>query len=150
MKTLKLLIYLFFICCSSLYAQEKYKFGNVTKEELVMQEYSFDKKASAIILDEYIKVTYGRNIMLPNYKRRHMSGVLEVYNRDSLDYYTIITTIKRKIKILKPEGKQFEKVTIPFNTADALKPERIRTSFISASSYNLQNGEIKKKQNEEK
>lgn len=82
-------LFLFFTL--NLSAQENYKYGKVSVEELRMQTYANDSSANAVVLYEEGITYYG-------------------FVRD----FEVITEVRNRTKILKQEGVSEGTVTIPY------------------------------------
>ncbi|WP_321435887.1 DUF3857 domain-containing protein [uncultured Bacteroides sp.] len=107
----------------TIYAQEfTTRYGKVTKDELDMTTYQKDTTASAVTLYKNVDVVYA-------------------YNQDKfeIEYY-----YETKIKILKPEGKEYANVTIPYYDNGKPGSSKEFVSRIEAYAYNMENGKIKK------
>ena len=72
------------------------KFGSPTDEELTMTSYAPDESAPAVILYQSTRTWY--DILTGNFK--------------------VYTEVKTRIKILKPEGKEYADVEIPYVDSD--------------------------------
>ena len=98
------------------------KFGSPTKEELTMTSYAPDESASAVVLYQSTRTWYDI-----------LAGDFKVY-----------TEVKTRIKILKPEGKEYADVEVPYidNGKGGSAHEVI--SGLKAWSYNMENGKMVK------
>lgn len=98
------------------------KFGSPTKEELAMTSYAPDESAPAVVLYKSTRTWYDV-----------IAGDFKVY-----------TEVKTRIKILKPEGKEYADVEIPYldNPQERSASETI--TGLKAWAYNLENGKIVK------
>ena len=98
------------------------KFGSPTKEELAMTSYALDESAPAVVLYKSTRTWYDV-----------IAGDFKVY-----------TEVKTRIKILKPEGKEYADVEIPYldNPQERSASETI--TGLKAWAYNLENGKIVK------
>ena len=98
------------------------KFGSPTNEELTMTSYAPDESAPAVILYKSTRVWYDI-----------LSGDFKVY-----------TEVKTRIKILKPEGKEYANVEIQYidNEKERLMHEDI--TGLKAFAYNMENGKMVK------
>lgn len=100
------------------HAEEKFKFGNVSKEEMEMKTCANDSSANAVVLYE------------------------EGYtNFEYLEDFYYITELTERIKILKQEGVDLATVKTQYY---ARGTDRERISDIQAWAYNLENGKIEK------
>ena len=99
-----------------------FKFGSPSNEELTMTTYAPDESAPAVILYQSTRVWY--DILAGDFK--------------------LYTEVKTRIKILKPEGKEYADVEIPYidNPQDKSMQETI--SGLKAWSYNMENGKTVK------
>ena len=117
-------------------AQESFKFGKITKADLLKTDYPIAAEADAVVLDElqqtiFYRTSHDRNWLFK--EDGHMS----------VSY----TTISRKLKILHPEGSRHAKVYVdcyysdkeyyPTHTVESI-------SAIEAYSYTLRNGKVVK------
>lgn len=106
------------VCWSTIaHAQEGFPFGKVTRAELQMTQYEKDTTAVALVLNEH--------------------GYSFVLAEDQLN---LVLKYHVRIKVLKPEGADLANVSIDLYKKDG-KIELVRE--ISASSFNLENGQIK-------
>lgn len=106
----------------SIVAQDEYKFGKVTEEELKMTHYEPDTSATAVYL-----------YMMGDTKFTYSSTVGEFGTETNYAY---------RIKILKSEGKKYADVTIPFYVNNASGGTRERIESIKATSYTLVDGKV--------
>lgn len=99
-----------------------YKYGKISTDELNMKTYEPDTSAVAITL----------------YK----------IGNTRFDYMTsdfgIRSTFTHRIKILKPEGKSYADVIIPFFVSNNSNGNQDKITNITATAYNLVNGKIEK------
>lgn len=102
-------------------AQDEIKFGKVSKDELAMSQYLPNTSAVAVYLFK--------------------QGETE-FTYDADDGFGLLTEYSYRIKILKPEGKKYADITIPFYYDPKGVKENV--SNIKAIAYNLENGKIKK------
>lgn len=108
-----------FICAVSAFAQKPpIKFGDVTKEELLMTTYDKDTSASAVILADY--------------------GFSSIVYRESLGFSLDFERTTR-IKILTKDGLKWGDFIIPLYVSGS-DDEKIGT--LKAATYNLQDGKI--------
>ncbi len=114
-----LLLFIFFCSFSNLYSQSKY--GNATKEELEMTEYSADTTAAAVMLLKTGETRF-------------------VY--DERSGFRFEFTMQVKIKILKTEGLSWCDNDISYYEASSRNKEEIRG--LSGTTYNLEDGKIVK------
>ncbi len=122
MRSMMLLV-LAMTCSSVLRGQTSdVKFGSPTKEELAMTSYAPDESAPAVVLYKSTRTWYDV-----------IAGDFKVY-----------TEVKTRIKILKPEGKEYADVEIPYldNPQERSASETI--TGLKAWAYNLENGKIVK------
>lgn len=98
------------------------KWGKPTDEELNMTEYAADKEAKAVVLCHLTSVNYTMNL----------------YN------YLVDYQVKKRIKILKDEGKDCANISIPYiyNTKEEYGMESIEN--FKATAYNLVDGKVVK------
>lgn len=104
-------------------AQEKFKFGKVSNEEMTMTQYAPDTSAAAVIL----------------YKQSEMKFT---YN-STVGKFGTETEYVYRVKILKPEGKSYADVTIPFYVSEEPDGVKEHLDGIKAVAYNMENGKIK-------
>lgn len=122
-KSVAIITTLIFLCSLNTKAQEpNLKFGSPTNEELKMTEYSFDKNASAVTLCSLTEVYY------------------EINNNNFFVNYNI----KKRIKILKAEGKDFANIKIPYHYNDSEIDNRENITKLKATAYNIENGKTVK------
>jgi len=98
------------------------KFGSPTDEELTMTSYAPDESAPAVILYQSTRTWYDI-----------LTGKFKVY-----------TEVKTRIKILKPEGKEYADVEIPYVDSDKEKSMREDITGLKAFAYNMENGKLVK------
>ena len=98
------------------------KFGSPTDEELTMTSYAPDESAPAVILYQSTRTWYDI-----------LTGKFKVY-----------TEVKTRIKILKPEGKEYADVEIPYVDSDKEKSMREDITGLKAFAYNMENGKLLK------
>ena len=122
MKNLILLLSLFTLNTMAQSMEPNLKWGKPTNEELTMTEYSLDKDAEAVVLCHLTSVNY----------------TMDLYN------YMVDYKIKKRIKILKDEGKDYANISIPyiFNTDAEYGTESIED--FKATAYNMENGKVVK------
>ena len=122
MKNLILLLSLFTLNAMAQSMEPNLKWGKPTNEELTMTEYSLDKDAEAVVLCHLTSVNY----------------TMDLYN------YMVDYKIKKRIKILKDEGKDYANIGIPyiFNTDAEYGTESIED--FKATAYNMENGKVVK------
>lgn len=98
------------------------KWGKPTDEELNMTEYAADKEARAVVLCHLTSVNY----------------TIDLYN------YLVDYQVKKRIKILKDEGKGYANISIPYinNTKEEYGIESIES--FKATAYNVVNGKVVK------
>ena len=92
------------------------KWGKPTDEELNMTEYAADKEAKAVVLCHLTSVNY----------------TMDLYN------YLVDYHVKKRIKILKDEGKDYANISIPYiyNTNEEYGEETIES--FKATAYNIE------------
>ena len=119
--------YLFFLafCTMNVVAQPSepnLKWGKPTEEELNMTEYAADKEAKAVVLCHLTSVNY----------------TMDLFN------YLVDYQVKKRIKILKDEGKDYANISIPyiFNLEEKYGTESIED--FKATAYNVVNGKVVK------
>ena len=98
------------------------KFGNPTDEELAMTSYAPDESAPAVVLYQSTRTWYDI-----------LTGKFKVY-----------TEVKTRIKILKPEGKEYADVEILYIDSDKEKSMREDITGLKAFAYNMVNGKLVK------
>lgn len=98
------------------------KFGSPTKEELTMTSYAPDESAPAVVLYQSTRVWY------------------DIYTGG----FKVYTEVKTRIKILKPEGKEYADVEVPYidNQHDHSATETI--TGLKAWAYNMEDGKMVK------
>ena len=98
------------------------KWGKPTDEELNMTEYAADKEAKAVVLCHLTSVNY----------------TMDLYN------YLVDYHVKKRIKILKDEGKDYANISIPYiyNMNEEYGEESIES--FKATAYNIVNGKVVK------
>jgi len=118
---MKNLLTLLILCCTFSGFAQNYKFGKVSKEELEESVHPLDSTAEAAYL----------------YSKRRTS-----YNFTKNEGFQIVNEIHQRIKIYSKEG--FDKATqeISFYKPESGSKERV--TGISAVTYNLEGGKIKK------
>lgn len=104
-------------------AQDGIKFGKVSNEELTMSQYVPDTSAVAVYL----------------YKQGETKFTYSVDNG-----FGLLSEYSFRIKILKPEGKQYADVSIPFYYDFNSQGVKENISNIKAVAYNWENGKMKK------
>lgn len=119
--------YLFFLlfCTLKTMAQTSepnLKWGKPTDEELNMTEYAADKEAKAVVLCHLTSVNY----------------TMDLYN------YMVDYQVKKRIKILKDDGKDYANISIPYiyNTKEEYGMESIED--FKATAYNVVDGKVVK------
>ena len=116
-----LLMAIFFF--QTISAQENFKFGKISHEELSMNQYAPDTSATAVFL-----------CMLSETKF--------TYNSTTGDFGTETDHMYR-LKILKPEGKEYADITIPFYVSDKAEGIKEQVGSIKATAYTLADGKTK-------
>ena len=116
---------LFAFCALNAVAQTQepnLKWGKPTDEELNMTEYAADKEAKAVVLCHLTTVNYTMD--LHNYL---------------VDYH-----VKKRVKILKDDGKDYANISIPYidNPKEQYGLEAIED--FKATAYNIENGKVVK------
>ena len=101
-------------------AQPNLKFGKPTEEEMSMSGYAPDKDAKAVVLCHTTRVWY------------------DVKVADFL----LIKEVKKRIKILKSDGKDFANVEIPYYEPEAAHLPKEVIMGLKASSFNMENGKM--------
>jgi hypothetical protein len=98
------------------------KWGKPTAEELNMTEYAADKDAKAVVLCHLTNVSY----------------TIDLYD------YMVDYRIKKRIKILKDDGKDYANISIPYilNTNEEYGIESIED--FKATAFNMVNGKVVK------
>ena len=118
-----ILLVLAMACSPVLMAQNpNVKFGSPTDEELTMTSYAPDESASAVVLYQSTRTWYDI-----------LTGKFKVY-----------TEVKTRIKILKPEGKEYADVEIPYINNDNEKSMKEDITGLKAFAYNMENGKMVK------
>lgn len=97
------------------------KYGKITQYEASMTECPGDSLAEAIVV-----YSIGEN---------YFRGVDD-------KGFILYMEIRKKIKILKPAGIEYANIEIPYYTGNSRENERVYD--IEATTYNLENGELKK------
>lgn len=115
-KPYLVLFFLIFFYQNVSYCQEKYKFGEVSMEEMEMKTYPNDSSVNAVVLYE--------------------DGYT---NFDYEDGFILSKELKERIKILKQEGVDLATVTTTYRVEGSDK-ERILD--IEACAYNFEHGKI--------
>ena len=105
------------------FGQNEFKFGKVSKEELNMTQYAADTSATAVYLYKEGKTHF-------------------TYQSTTGDFGTESTYFYR-IKILKPEGKKYADITIPFYVGNGSNGVKEQINGIKAVAYTLENGKVK-------
>ena len=98
MKQIIAVLFLTTIC--GIINAQNLKFGKPTNEELVMTVYDNDPDASAVVLCQLTTVSY----------------TIDYFN------YFVDYQVKKRIKILKDEGKEYESLLLCGNPAEFLLP----------------------------
>ena len=98
------------------------KFGSSTNEELTMTSYAPDESADAVILYQSTRVWYDI-----------LAGDFKVY-----------TEVKTRIKILKPEGKEYADVEVPYIEDEKTHSVHEVITGLKAWAYNMENGKVVK------
>ena len=103
-------------------SQPNLKWGKPTDEELKMTECSIDKEAKAVVLCHLTSVNY----------------TMDLYN------YLVDYQVKKRIKILKDDGKDYANISIPYiyNTKEEYGMESIEN--FKATAYNIVDGKVVK------
>lgn len=101
-------------------SQPNLKWGKPTDEELKMTECSIDKEAKAVVLCHLTSVNY----------------TMDLYN------YLVDYQVKKRIKILKDDGKDYANISIPYiyNTKEEYGIESIEN--FKATAYNIVDGKV--------
>ena len=118
--------FLFFVCLSTSVAAQplapNVKFGNPTKEELAMTTYDPDPEAAAVKL----------------------CGTQDVYYDILKNNFVIVYEIKKRIKVLKPEGTDEANISIVYTNHEVVGKPQEEITNIKATAYNLENGQVVK------
>jgi len=117
----KVLLFTAFVFLLSDAIAQDYKFGKVSKEELEEKFYPLDSTANAAYLY--------------NYRRTH-------YTFSQTEGFQVISEFHQRIKIYTKEGFEYATRTISYYKPDKGGTEKI--SSLSAVTYNLQDGKVKK------
>ena len=123
-------ILLFCFLAGSIWAKSQeisYKYGKIADDELKMTTYDKDTSAVAVVLYENGYFSYDYNT--------------------TVGFQTTLD-LKKKIKILKPEGTNYGDIAIPYYSKN--NAEREMVSGIEAIAYNLENGKVVKSKLEKK
>lgn len=118
MNRINILTVLFFLCLVSESMGQNYKFGNVSKDELMEKACSQDSSAAAEVLYRKVDVSFdyvqssGFRVVTEIHER------VKIYKKDGFDYATVIEKLRKR-------GREKEKVF-----------------GLSAITYNLENGKI--------
>ena len=124
MKGNAILFFLLTFCSLNVLAQASepnMKWGKPTEEELNMAEYAADKEAKAVVLCHLTSVNY----------------TMDLYN------YMVDYQVKKRVKILKDDGKDYANLSIPY----IYNPKEDRIESIEdfkAVAYNMVNGKVVK------
>ena len=115
------------IMCASLIGQlqaqePNTKMGKPTKEELTMTTYAPDPNASAVVLYKSTRVWYDI-----------LGGDFKVY-----------TEVNTRIKVLKPEGKEYADVEVPYVENESMKSSHEDITGLKACAFNMENGKMVK------
>lgn len=118
----KLIITLFLAVIGLSVQAQNLKFGKPSNEEIDMTVYEKDPEASAVVLCHLTTVKYQVDFL--NYL---------------VDY-----DVKKRIKVLKEEGREYANITIPYiyNPEDEYGLEQIED--FKATVYNVENGKVVK------
>jgi len=117
MRSLTLLLILFFLSSYASAQDDGFPFGKVTYSDLELRNYPKDTSAVALVLNEF--------------------GEAYIENGDD---YNLIFKNHVKIKILKKAGLEYADFEIPLRKIEA-KAERIRS--VTASTFNVENGSMR-------
>lgn len=98
------------------------KMGKPTNEELTMTSYAPDEEAPAVVLYKSTRVWYDI-----------LAGEFKIY-----------TEVKTRIKVLKPEGKEYADVEVPYVENASMKSTREDITGLKAFAYNMENGKVVK------
>ena len=98
------------------------KFGNPTNEELTMTSYAPDESAPAVILYQSTRTWY--DIVAGGFR--------------------VSTEVKTRIKILKPEGKEYADVEVLYIDNDQDRSLNENITGLKAWAYNMENGKMVK------
>lgn len=125
MNHMKTYLLLLAFCALNVVAQTtgpNLKWGKPSDDELQMTEYAADKEAKAVVLCHLTSVNY----------------TMDLYN------YLVDYKIKKRIKILKDDGKDFANISIPYidNPKEEYGIESIED--FKATAYNIENGKVVK------
>lgn len=107
--------------CINIQAQNL-RFGKPTDEELSMTVYAEDPEADAVELCRMVDVSYV-----------YLNSGFKVFYR-----------IKRRLKVLKPEGKRVADQTIVYRIGESNRTLRDIIAGLKATSYNLEDGKLVK------
>lgn len=119
-----LLLTLCTVCMSAQQLQTpNTKFGKPTNEELTMSTYTRDTSATAVVLCQLTSIKYDVG--------SDMSMTQE-------------TEVKTRIKILKPEGKEYADISIPFIYDPSKEHAQQKIIDLKVVTYNMVNGKMKK------
>lgn len=116
-------VLLLFIQLLTAQNQEKFKFGNVSKNELELNAYEKDTTASAVVLFEECSMYYNYDNVVNDFE--------------------IITEYAVRIKVLNNEGLKYADISIPFYKGKTRAMEE-NISGLTGFTYNLTNGNIEK------
>ncbi len=112
---------LLLLCVLSADAQNL-KFGKPTAEELNMTVYDADTTASAVVLCDITKVDYN----------------IDFFN------FTITYEVKKRIKILKDDGKKYANISISYINNEKEELAKVEIQDFKATVYNAANGKVAK------
>lgn len=128
MKKSWILLLCFLVGNLSVFSQEiSLKYGKITDDELKMTTYDKDTSAVAVILYE--------------------DGYLSYAFNSSVGFHTIME-LRKKIKVLKPEGTSYGDISIPYYNKSGTEKESLTN--IEAIAYNFENGKVVKTKLEKK
>ena len=125
MKKTKTFLTLLFLGVLTVQAQTEklpHKFGSPTNEELTMTQYEAAPEAPAVILCETTDTRF------------------EIFNGD----FSIVTEVKRCVKILKEEGKDHANIELVYYSGNKSGGYKDNITSIKATTYNIVNGKVEK------
>lgn len=119
---MKYLISILLLLCVYSGNAQNMKFGKPTVEELNMTTYDADTNASAVVLCDITKVDY------------------------TMDFFNFVVTyeVKKRIKILKDEGKEFANISISYIDSEREDLAKEEIHEFKATVYNIENGKVVK------
>jgi hypothetical protein len=109
------------LCCHAQDIKPNLKFGNPTEEELTMTTYAPDSEAVAVVLCHDTDVQY-----------------------QYLTTFMVCYSVKKRIKVLKEEGKDYANVSISYLSGNTSSGNKEIIRGLKATAYNMENGKLVK------